>query len=84
MDSREEMIRGTVKQYPYRTASIRDVFLTLPREDLKGLEEQLADVAGTHTDNHTVYEIAQNGSTTYLKFTDFSVYFGHAVEPKTH
>ena len=74
-----DKIRGKVKQYPYRTARVRDIYLKVPRDTVKPLEEQLAEAASTSIDNHTVYEIVQPGSdsTVYIMFSDFEAVFGH-------
>lgn len=74
-------LRGTVKQYPYRTAHVRDVTFDTPRDGLHALEQMLALAAGVTVDNHTVYEITSPaGVVLYLWFSDLTVYFGHQVE----
>lgn len=78
------MISGTVRQHPYRSAMIGEIFLVLPREDMKKLEEQLAESAGARMDNHTVYEIQQTWGTTYLMFSDFKVVFGRSIEVRSY
>lgn len=72
-----DKIEGAVKQYPYRTAEVEDVLLTLPRVPLQVLEEQLAQAAGTKFDNHTVYEIVQDDKPpVYIMFRDSVAIFG--------
>lgn len=78
-----EPIKGTVVQHAYRTALVKDIFLTLPRELLKELEEQLAELAGQRPDNHTVYELTQPRGTTYIFFNDFSVNFATSIEVRS-
>lgn len=74
-------IEGTVICHPYRTASPRDRFLSIPRDQLEELEEELAKAAGVRIDNHTVYEItSREGTKMYIMFHDFVVIFGHSVE----
>jgi hypothetical protein len=75
-----DKVRGTVKQFTYRTARLGDVFLRVPRDTVDALERQLADKAGVRTDNHVVYEITQNDNPpTYILFSDFDAFFGHSV-----
>lgn len=74
-----ELRGGCVKQYPYRTAVLGDIFLTLPREAMKDLEAQLAEASGRAVDNHTVYEIVQLHGTTYIMFSDHRVIFGRSI-----
>lgn len=70
-------IEGTVKQYPYRTARVFERFFEIPRDQVRQLEEQLADAAGVRMDNHTVYEItSEDGNVMYIWFHDLSAYFG--------
>ena len=40
-----DKIHGEVKQFPYRTAQVVDVFLELPREACHDVEAQLAAAA---------------------------------------
>lgn len=74
-----DKVRGTIKQYPYRTANVRDAFLRVPRDTVIDLEHQLAEASGARVDNHTVYEIVQHDDTTYVLFSDLTATFGHSV-----
>lgn len=76
-----DRIRGTVKQYPYRTAIVSEIFLRVPRNTVDGLERQLAEVAGERPDNHTAYGVVQgeNQPAVYIAFTDFTAAFGHSI-----
>lgn len=78
-----DKISGKVKLYSYRTARVGDIFLRIPRDVVRTLEEQLAEAAGTHKDNHTTYGIRQelgaDVKTVYIQFSDFHATFGHSV-----
>jgi hypothetical protein len=50
MLSTNEKIYGRVKQFTYRTANVRDVFLRVPRDTVRALEDQLAEAAGSSVD----------------------------------
>ena len=78
-------IQGSVMQYPYRKAFVADPFLSIPRELLKELEENLAAAAGVRADNHTVYEFVQDKDKPplYIMFSDFTVTFAHAVDARS-
>ena len=76
-----------VEQFSYRTATVGEHFLQLPRELLNGLEEALAKKAGKSVDNHTVYSLKWKGlheETTYIKFTDGVAIFGRSIEKRSH
>ncbi len=76
-----EIIGKVTQFFPYRTASPRDRFLSLPRDTTNELEERLAAAAGNRLDNHTVYEITTKaGTKVYIMFHDFVTVFGHSVE----
>ena len=77
-----DRLDGTVKQYPYRTAIVKEVFMTVPRDSVELLEQQLAELAGVRVDNHTAYELVQDEGTTYISFSDFTARFGRSVEEK--
>jgi hypothetical protein len=85
-----DKIRGEVKQFPYRTAQVVDVFLELPRKACHDLEEQLAAAARKRPDNHTTYELKQRGwgsngpqdNITYISCSDFTVRFGRQIIEK--
>ena len=72
-----------VQVYPYRTASVGDCFLQLPRELMRDFERSLALTAGVSPDNHTVYNVSfdrgDEKQATYIKFTDGWVIFGRKV-----
>ncbi len=79
-----DKLTGTVKQYPYRTAQVRESFLSVPRSTMREFERKLAAKSGVLPDNHTVYRIEQKfystGATTvYIMFSDSRVTFGHSV-----
>jgi hypothetical protein len=74
-------ITGEVKQYRYRTARVRQHFLTLALEtELELYHEELAAAAGVRIDNHVVYGITHDGNTVYIGFHDLRVTFGWAVD----
>lgn len=74
-------ILGLVEHFPYRTASIRDRFLSIPRSQTAELEERLAEAAGVGRDNHTAYGITTDaGTKMYIMFSDFDTAFGHSIE----
>ena len=80
-------IEGTVKQHLCRTASVRDRFMEMRRDDTKlegllnSLEIQLATAAGKSRDNHTIYEVTTaEGNHLYIMFKDMFVYFGLSIE----
>ncbi len=76
----EVLITEEVKCYPYRTATVRDRFLSLPRKLVRALEEELARKAGVRPDNHVVYEfIHENRDTVYVLFTDHKAHFGKTL-----
>jgi hypothetical protein len=76
--------KASVKFYPYRTASIAAPALCkFSRDEMRDLEQKLADIAGVHPDNHTVYAVSNHGGTIYLKFTDSSVFFGLQLREQT-
>lgn len=75
-----DTISGDVKQYSYRTANVRDVLFTIPRNLVRPLEAHLAEKAGVREDNHTVYEIRDYGKKVYyILFSDFSAVFARTV-----
>lgn len=81
----DTMVHETVKQYPYRTAKVEDIFLRVPRDSVKDLELQLAEAAGARLDNHTVYEITQEDrSPVYIKFSDMAAIFAHTLREGRH
>jgi len=76
----DTMVLDTVKQYPYRTAQVEDIFLRVPRDSVKDLERLLAERAGERPDNHIVYEITQDfRPPVYVKFTDMTAIFAHTL-----
>jgi hypothetical protein len=80
MSLADEKIKGIVSQYTYRSARVRDVFLRVPRDTVRALEEQLAQAANARVDNHTVYVIMQpDCPPVYISFSDFTATFGSSV-----
>jgi len=74
-------ILGLVEHFPYRTASIRDRFLSIPRSQTTELEGRLAEAVGVTPNNHTVFGITTDaGTKVYIMFSDFDTAFGHSVE----
>ena len=76
-----DKIHGSVKQFSYRTALVGDVFLSVPRDTVRVLEEQLAEKAGKRLDNHTAYEIIEHNESkpVYIWFSDTTASFGFTV-----
>lgn len=75
-----DTIHGDVKQYPYRSADVRDVLVTVPRKLVEALEEHLAEKAGVRIDNHTVYEIRQlENELVYILFHDEHAIFAREL-----
>lgn len=74
---------ATVTCFPYRTAHAANVFLTLPRQSMRQVEEMLVTRSGArNVDNHTTYCIDQSdvrGGVTYVTFSDEYVYLGHSM-----
>ncbi len=72
-----------VKVFPYKTAMVDDIFLTVDRDLLKNFEESLVDTAPhplvRKTDNHVVYEVHDHGIVTYIRFSDGIVEFGRTL-----
>jgi len=72
-----------IKYYPYRTARVQDITVSLPREVLDKLEQDLAAQAGQYRDNHTCYTfIDERHKERTAFFTDLVVHFGTVVEGK--
>lgn len=75
----EPRLFGQVVFHPYRTATVRERFLTTQRDTV--LEDALAKEAGNRPDNHTVYEIkTRDGAKAYVMFHDLQTIFGLAIE----
>lgn len=82
-----EKIDGEVKQHTYRSARVTEVFLELPRDACRDLEDRLAEASGRQKDNHVVYEVKQEGwgsdgpqeNITYISCSDFTVHFGRGI-----
>lgn len=70
---------GIVKQYPYRTALIGDIFMSAPIQTAREFERQLAAAADVQPDNHTIYEITREGGAVYVQFSDMLVTFGLSI-----
>lgn len=73
-----EATGATVKQYSYRSASIRHILLQIERND--DLESFLANKANKQTDNHTLYEVTfADGSTFAIECSDFAMRIGIGI-----
>ncbi len=73
---------GKVTCYPYRTAFVRDHIMTVPRNQLRDLEQKLAEAAEQYLPgNHVVYGvITSEGKFLYIMFTDLVAVFGLSVD----
>lgn len=85
---RDKLNRFCIKEvqfYSYRSARMysTDTFLTLDRhsEEMKDLENELAEMAGVSPDNHTMYtvKLKESERELFIQFTDSSVNFGCAI-----
>ncbi len=74
-----DQIEGDVTFFGYRTATVGERFMTVPRKTVDLLEEQLAKAAGVRPDNHTVYRLIQGDNTTCIWFHDHLAVFGRTV-----
>lgn len=74
-----------VKFYSYRTAIVRNIFITLDRNDheAKALEDFLAQTAKVNKDNHTCYELFFQDKRLYFMFSDFNVHIGFNLEERS-
>jgi hypothetical protein len=71
---------GSVKCYPYRTATVGDPYLEVPRQTTYALEDYLALKAGVTANNHTVYEIVhETRPPVYVWFSNGWTRFGASV-----
>ncbi len=73
-----------VEGFTYRTATVGQRFLQLPRDMMQGFEEKLAELAGWHLrDNHTAFRLTDkyghDKQTVYVSFSDQTVAFGLAI-----
>lgn len=79
-------IDGEVKQHTY-PAHVTEIFLELPRDAFRDLENQLAEASGRQNDNHVVYEVKQEiwssdgpqENITYISCSDYTVSFGRGI-----
>jgi len=76
-----------VKFFSYRSATVQDRFLALPREIVADLERALADAAGVRMDNHSCYSFFQDEyrcpvgrRQVYVLFTDATAVFGWSLK----
>jgi hypothetical protein len=69
---------GDVKVYPYKSF-VSEPFLTLDAALVRKLQEALAEAAGTHPDNHVVYEVRGMLGGVYIGFTDNRAHFSHKL-----
>lgn len=60
------------KRFGYLTASIRNVCISMPDAFVRPLQQMLAVLANTTSDNHETYEVLSNNGTGYwyLRFSD--------------
>ena len=67
-----------VVQYPYRTATLSNVIMELPRYD--DFEGVLAEKANARIDNHTVYKVTlKDGSEYAIMCHDSVMYLGLGI-----
>lgn len=72
-----------VKQFRYRSATVRDRIISIPRDQFRETEELLAKAASAQIDNHTVYEITSpDGNAIYVLCSDHRVHFGFILEER--
>lgn len=75
---------ATVKQYPYRSATVSERLFKLPRNTVRDLERELAELAGVSMNNHTAYEISRGDEPPlYIMFSDDNVSFGTKIEKRS-
>ncbi len=66
-----------VEFHPYRTASVADIFLEVDRDSVADLEKALLQEVGERGDNHVTFGLIKpDGTSLYIKFSDFSARFG--------
>ena len=78
-----------IQCWPYRTATVTERFLAVPRDTMDNLERQLAEAVGRMPDNHTCYAFNQDDyrvpkaeGKVYVLFTDSTAVFGWGIEEK--
>ena len=80
-----------VKRYPYRTALVRQMLLTIPRTDetIQHIESAWAHRCGSETENHTTYKFESRNdpgcnevTTFYITCSDSTYYVGLSVEER--
>lgn len=76
----------TVKQYPYRTATVLKRILECPfhRDDMVArFREELAAKCGMPHDNHECYRIEySDGTVFYVQFSDWKMYIGLEIDER--
>lgn len=69
-----------VRVYTYRTADVRNVFITLPRDLMRSFELELCTQLKISPDNHTAYQFEDSrGRVLYCRFDDFTVRIGTEI-----
>ena len=83
MFERSEIDFAKVTCMPYRTATVRDVVMSLPRREPTGvqLEAELIAAAGVTQDNHVVYvAVAHDGTKLYYACSDYMIRLGLKID----
>ena len=73
----------SVHCYGYRTAHIRNIFMTLDRYSDTGreIEKTLCEEAGVERDNHVTYAIKnRNGTVIYIACSDRYIHIGTEID----
>ena len=79
---------SATKQYPYRTAMVRNIFLEIPRgrfnEPLNLMESEWNAQAGSRPDNHVVFKLEnrEESRVLYALCSDSHISFGFDIEEK--
>jgi hypothetical protein len=72
---------SVVKYYPYRTGYVHGV--QIPREIMRGLEEQLCKESQVGIDNHVCFSIIDTAYKPFaVMFHDFTCVIGENVEER--
>lgn len=80
---RIEALFDITHAWKYRTAMVRDIFLSIPSCSLtKELEEEFAKALGGRIDNHTCFEITSyiGKKKVYARYSDNEITFGLGIE----
>lgn len=89
-DSRMDLGMETkaVKFYPYRTALVRDIFMTCDRntDTIQRFEAPMAKELGVHPDNHTAFKLESKcpiGTINiYVMCSDSEYWLGFSIEER--